>query len=116
MQELVVQLTWESLITRIPIYTIGYGGRPIEQFLELLKRYDIEFLIDVRSQPYSRVNRQFSKDALEKMLREHRIRYIFMGDSLGGRPKDSSCYLDGRVDYAKVREKAFYQRGINRLR
>jgi uncharacterized protein (DUF488 family) len=115
MQEFAVQLTWESLISRIPIYTIGYGGRSIEQFLELLHRYEIEFLIDVRSQPYSRVNPQFSKDTLEKNLRQHRIRYIFMGDTLGGRPKDDSCYVDGRVDYSKVREKAFYHRGINRI-
>lgn len=116
MQELVVQLTWESLIPHIPIYTIGYGGRSIEQFTELLHRYEIQFLIDVRSQPYSRNNQQFSKDVLEKILRQHRIRYVFMGDTLGGRPKDDSCYVDGRVDYSKVREKVFFQRGINRLR
>jgi uncharacterized protein (DUF488 family) len=38
-----------------------------------------------------------------------------MGDTLGGRPKDTSCYVDGRVDYTKVRETAFYQRGISYL-
>src|SRR6266699_4074801 len=115
MQEKFVQLTWESLIPRIPIYTIGYGGRPIEQFIELLHRYEIGFLIDVRSQPHSRVNQHFSRDTLEKILRQHHIRYVFMGDTLGGRPKDDSCYADGRVDYSKVREKVFYQRGISRI-
>ena len=115
MQDIFVQLTWENLISHIPIYTIGYGGRSMEQFIELLHSYEIEFLIDVRSQPYSRVNQQFSKDTLEKILRQHRIRYVFMGDSLGGRPNDSTCYVDGRVDYSKVREKVFYQQGITRL-
>jgi uncharacterized protein (DUF488 family) len=38
-----------------------------------------------------------------------------MGDTLGGRPKDESCYVDGRVDYSKVRTKAFYLEGISRL-
>src|SRR5260370_36390208 len=58
MQETVVQMTWESLIPALPVYTIGYGGRSIEQFIELLNRYEIEFLIDVRSQPYSRFHQR----------------------------------------------------------
>jgi uncharacterized protein (DUF488 family) len=38
-----------------------------------------------------------------------------MGDTLGGRPKDSSCYVDNKVDYARVREKSFFQKGISYL-
>jgi uncharacterized protein (DUF488 family) len=105
----------EDILTTIPIYTIGYGNRSIEDFVKLIQGYDIKFLVDVRSQPYSRFNPDFSKDALEKRLRQHSIRYIFMGETLGGRPKDSSCYVDGRVDYAMVREKSFYQKGISYL-
>ncbi|MGZ6365218.1 MAG: DUF488 domain-containing protein, partial [Ktedonobacteraceae bacterium] len=96
-------------MTTIPIYTIGYGNRSIEDFVKLLKKFDIKFLVDIRSQPYSRFNTDFSKDELEKSLKQHSIRYIFMGNTLGGRPKDNSCYVDGKVDYAKVREKSFYQ-------
>ena len=102
-------------MTKIPIYTIGYGNRSIEKFVKLLQHYDIKFLVDIRSQPYSRFNSDFSKEALEKRLKQHAIRYIFMGDTLGGRPKDSTCYVDGRVDYARVREKSFYQKGISYL-
>lgn len=102
-------------MTKIPIYTIGYGNRSIEEFVKLLQHYDIKFLVDIRSQPYSRFNSDFSKEALEKRLKQHAIRYIFMGDTLGGRPKDSTCYVDGRVDYARVREKSFYQEGISYL-
>lgn len=99
----------------VPIYTIGYGNRSIEEFIELLKCYDIQYLVDIRSQPYSRYNSDFSKEALAQHLKQQQIRYIYMGDTLGGRPADTSCYLDGQVDYAKVREKAFYQKGINYL-
>ncbi len=38
-----------------------------------------------------------------------------MGDTLGGRPKDSSCYVGNKIDYNKVREKPFFQRGITYL-
>ena len=99
----------------VPIYTIGHGNRSIEDFVKLLQNYDIKFLVDIRSQPYSRFNPDFSKEVLEKHLKEHEIRYIFMGDTLGGRPNDSTCYVDGRVDYARVRERSFFQKGVSYL-
>lgn len=118
-----LQLPWESTPSSegvstpsVPIYTIGYGNRSIDQFLELLGIYHIAFLVDVRSQPYSRANQSFSRDKLEGSMKNYGIRYIFMGDTLGGRPKDQSCYSDGRVNYLHVREKAFYQRGITHIR
>ena len=36
------------------IFTIGYGGRKTDEFVSLLNEYDIDTLVDVRSQPYSR--------------------------------------------------------------
>ena len=103
-------------MTTIPIYTIGYGNRSIEEFVGLLQEYEVKFLVDVRSQPYSRYNPSFSKDALERRLKQAGVRYIFMGDTLGGRPRDDTSYFeDGRVDYEKVAEKEFYQKGISYL-
>jgi uncharacterized protein (DUF488 family) len=100
-----------------PIYTIGHGNRSLEQFVALLKRYQIAYVVDVRSQPYSRHSPHFSKSALEQSLKAQGLHYIFMGDVLGGRPQDTSCYdSNGRVDYAIVRGKHFYQAGIERLR
>ena len=103
-------------MSRVPIYTIGYGNRSVEDFVKLLQQYGIKFLVDIRSQPYSQFHPDFSKEALEKSLKQYAIQYVFMGDTLGGRPKDSTCYVDGRVDYAKVREQPFYQKGISYLR
>lgn len=103
-------------MSTVPIYTIGYGNRSIENFIKLLNAYNIKYLVDIRSQPYSRYSPAFSKAALELCLKQHQIRYVYMGDTLGGRPKDSSCYVDdGRVDYTVLREKDFYRRGISRL-
>jgi len=103
-------------VANIPIYTIGYGNRSFKEFVTLLQRYDIKYVVDVRSQPYSRFNPEFSKELFEKQLKQCGIRYIFMGDTLGGRPNDSTCYVDGKVDYAKLREKSFYQEGLDRIR
>jgi uncharacterized protein (DUF488 family) len=98
-----------------PIYTIGYGARSVDELIAVLHQHAIEYVLDVRSAPYSRYKPEFSKDALEAALKAVGLRYVYMGDSLGGRPEDPTCYSNGKVDYARVQEKAFYQGGISRL-
>lgn len=105
----------DHLTTVIPIYTIGYGARSVDELAAVLRANGIEYLIDVRTAPYSRYKPEFSKDALEAALKTHGIRYLFMGDSLGGRPDDPTCYVDGKVDYARVQTRAAYQAGIARI-
>ena len=100
---------------KIPIYTIGYGNRSIEEFVDLLQQYHIQYLADIRSRPYSKFNPDFSQAALEQRLKQQRIKYLFFGDTLGGRPDDSSCYVDGKVDYERVRQTRVFQEGIKRI-
>jgi len=100
----------------VPIYTIGHGNRSMDDFISLLQNYQIRYLVDVRSQPYSRYVPHFSKASLEQAMREHEFHYLYLGNTLGGRPDDQSCYVNGRVDYALVREKPWYLQGIQRLR
>ncbi len=98
------------------LHTIGYGARTLEQLVAVLKAQQIEYLLDVRSSPYSKFKPEFSKEALETALRARGIRYVFMGDTLGGQPRDPNCYTDGRVDYEKVQRQPFFQSGLERLR
>ena len=98
------------------IYTIGYGNRTMDEFIALLKSYQIEYLVDVRSAPYSRYNQDFSKAPLTEKLKEAGISYLFMGEQLGGKPEDQSCYTEGKVDYEKVSQTDFYRQGIARLK
>jgi uncharacterized protein (DUF488 family) len=98
-----------------PLYTIGYGAREIDDFIAVLRRYEIDYLIDVRSRPYSRYKPDFSRQALSSHLNAAGIRYVFMGDTLGGQPDDESCYVDGKVDYERVKSKPFFQHGLERL-
>ena len=98
-----------------PIYTIGYGARDVDELLHALKENDIHYLLDVRSRPYSSYKPEFSKNPLKTFLEENGIRYLFMGDALGGQPDVETCYTDGKVDYEKVEGKPFYKEGIKRL-
>ncbi|HWK04176.1 MAG TPA: DUF488 domain-containing protein [Puia sp.] len=100
-----------------PIYTIGHGTRKISELLGLLNKFSIDFLIDVRSRPYSGFNPQFNREALASTLEQEGIKYVYMGDSLGGRPSDPSCYkINGKVDYAILRQKAIFKKGIARIK
>ncbi|MEZ4790900.1 MAG: DUF488 domain-containing protein [Flavobacteriales bacterium] len=82
----------------------------------MLKKFEIAYLVDVRTRPYSRFNPQYNRKALEQSLGAVGIRYVFMGDTLGGRPEDPDCYTaDGRADYAVMRTKDFFLAGMERL-
>lgn len=99
------------------IYTIGYGLRTLEDFIKILKDFGIEYLIDVRSKPISKFNPKFNQADLQFHLSQNGIKYVFMGDNLGGRPDDNTCYnSEGKVDYKKVEAKEFYKEGILRLK
>jgi len=97
------------------IYSIGHGNKKIDSFIKELIAYDIDFVFDVRSIPMSKYNPHFNRPLLQRELIENKIGYEFLGEHLGGLPKDKSCYTDGKVDYSKLREKDFFKMGINLL-
>lgn len=97
------------------VFTIGHSNGPLANLIDLLQTYRVEVLVDTRSQPYSRVAPHFSRHSLERDLGTALIRYEFMGDRLGGRPAQTDCYVDGKIDYDIVEAKPFYQEGIRDL-
>ncbi len=98
------------------LYTIGYGARTLEAFVVTLEAHRIEYVIDVRTSPFSKFKPEFTKEPLQRHLERQGIRYLFMGDTLGGHPKDTGCHTDGKVDYDKVRAQPFFQAGLERLK
>jgi uncharacterized protein (DUF488 family) len=96
------------------IYSIGHGTRPKEEFLGLLHKYVITCLADIRSVPYSRFNPQYNTKAMRAYLEEAGISYIHL-ENLGGRPKDTSLYSNGRPDYNLIEKQPFFHEGISAL-
>jgi uncharacterized protein (DUF488 family) len=68
------------------IWTIGHSTRTLEEFLAILKSFDIELLADIRSYPGSRRFPHFNKESLSISLQQEKINYIHIPD-LGGRRK-----------------------------
>lgn len=97
------------------LFTIGYAGRPAADFIDILKQHKITALCDVRTMPYSSRNPEFNREPLKTALKSHSIEYVFLGEELGARPKDSSCYVDGKAVYQKIADTALFKEGLERI-
>lgn len=98
------------------IYTVGHSTHPLDLFHSILKRSQINVVIDVRSVPYSQFANQYNKDNLEPFLKENSIYYIPMGNLLGARYEDRSLLFDdGKVCFDKVTKTKIFNDGIKRI-
>jgi uncharacterized protein (DUF488 family) len=59
------------------LFTIGYEGATIDEFIAILFDWDIEHLIDVRDFPTSR-KKGFSKNLLAESLNNYGIEYTHL--------------------------------------
>ena len=98
------------------IWTVGHSNHAIEPFLSLLSDNEIQFLVDVRSFPYSRFAPHFNRKALEPVLEAIGVRYLFAGQELGGRPSRAEHYdADGHALYGEMALEPGFQRMVDRL-
>lgn len=94
------------------IYTIGHSIRPIQEFLDILKSFEIDLLVDICRDPGSRKYPHFNQEALKTSLTAGGIHYQHL-ISLGGRrtaKKNSSnqawknLSFRGFADYMETEE------------
>jgi uncharacterized protein (DUF488 family) len=94
------------------LYTIGHSTRAFEELVEILNKFDIKHLVDVRTIPKSKYNPQFNKEKLSLALPRHHIHYEPM-PGLGGlrhAKKDSinlgwrNSSFRGYADYMQTEE------------
>lgn len=98
------------------VWTIGHSNHPLGRFSDLLRENGIEFIVDVRSYPYSGVAPHFGREDLRESLHEVGLGYLFLGEALGGRPADGSHYdEDGRARYDLMAQEPGFKHGIDAL-
>lgn len=98
------------------VFTIGHSASDLDVFLAALQTFEITLLVDVRSRPRSLRFPHFDQEELQQSLRAAGIRYLFLGEELGGRPDDPAAYHpDGLVDYAKRQRSFAFQSGLERV-
>jgi uncharacterized protein (DUF488 family) len=98
------------------VFSVGHSNHELEQFLALLHHAGITAIADVRSSPFSKRYSHFNKGPLEDALRVAGIAYVFLGDTLGGRPVSRDLYdAEGRAEYEGIRATEAFRRGLERL-
>jgi uncharacterized protein (DUF488 family) len=107
-------------MTAFDLLTIGHSNIPAPRFTAMLRAAGADAIADVRSMPVSRFCPWFSAKKLAPLLASESMTYLFFGEELGGRPRDSSLYCDSVAEYkvadydAMARQPSF-QAGLERL-
>jgi len=76
----------------LKIYTIGYSNRKFDDFVSLLKRFNIERVVDVRAFPTSKWP-EFVKENLQEALPAHGIDYVHLRELGGYRRGGYEAYM-----------------------
>ena len=97
------------------LYTIGHSTHSLSRFLNLLATHGISAICDVRSKPYSRQNPQFNRESFRSELAKRNMAYVFLGEELGARSSDASCYEGGKVQYHRLAATQLFHQGIARI-
>lgn len=87
------------------VYSVGHSSHDWATFKGLLDVAGIEVVLDVRSNPASRLP-HFNRSALEKRLFAAEIGYAFYGLELGGRP------ASGVTDYEQMATNPLFLDGL----
>ena len=97
------------------LVTIGHSTHDFPTFIKLLRQNKVTAVADVRSIPASQFAPQFNKGSLEPGLHKSGMKYVFLGEELGARTEDTTCYVDGRVQYSRLAQTRGFLNGIERL-
>jgi uncharacterized protein (DUF488 family) len=108
-------LDGERIVGSLSVLTIGHSTHTWERFSSLLRDAGVTAVGDVRTSPYSRRCPQFNRDELREKLRRDAVSYVFLGNELGGRPKEPKLYSNGVADYEKMTKTEEFGKGLGRV-
>lgn len=97
------------------IYTIGYSCFKINAFINILKQYKINALIDVRSNPNSEFYQEYNKTQLSNTLLNNKIRYKNYSYEFGAQQKDSKFYNNGYLDFNEFAKSEIFLKGVKKI-
>jgi uncharacterized protein (DUF488 family) len=97
--------------TTHPVFTIGHSTHPLDLFVSILRSFDIDLVVDIRTVPRSRHNPQFNKETLPAGLARHGIGYLHMA-GLGGLRKARPDSLNQGWHNASFRGFADYMQTV----
>lgn len=104
-------------MVEIEIYTLGHSNYPFDKFINILKKYNINCVVDIRAIPYSKYNTQYNKESLQANLKKLGYTYVYMADEFGAKRKTKVSYNnEGYADFDKVILEKDFKKGLERLK
>jgi uncharacterized protein (DUF488 family) len=97
------------------LYTIGYSGYSLNEFLKELKSHHVNCVVDVRSNPHSQRFPDFNKENLEQYLNKSHILYRHYDKEFGARQEDKRFYTNGILDFSKFVKSESFKSGVQKI-
>ena len=97
------------------IYTIGYSGFAVDDFIGVLKNYNVTCLVDVRSLPKSAHFKDFNKENISRVLKLNNILYRNYVKEFGARQTDEKFYTNGVLDFSKFSLSEQFLDGVKKI-
>ena len=99
------------------IYAIGHSNYPFEKLIDMIRKYNINCVVDIRQTPYSKYNVQYNKEALSYNLKKEGFIYIYMGKEFGATRQSKESYTErGYADFEKAVKEDIFKEGVERLK
>lgn len=99
------------------IFAIGHSNYPYSKFIEMIKKYNINCIVDIRETPYSKYNTQYNKEYFREILKKDGFTYIYMGQEFGAKRGSKQSYNnEGYADFEKVIQEEIFLNGIERIK
>lgn len=98
------------------IITAGYGNLGFDGFIERLRTHSVTHLVDVRAVPWSSYYKEFRRENLIDLVPPTGLRYVYMGDTLGGiKGRSALCKQPGEVDPVPLFDRPELHLGVEKL-
>lgn len=96
------------------IYTIGYSCFKIDEFVDVLKKYKITSLIDVRSNPFSKFYVEYNQHNLKTILKANGIIYRNYKIEFGAQQEDKKYHEKGYLDFEEYTKSGLFLEAVKK--
>ena len=97
------------------VYTIGYAGFAIDDFMAVLRQNKIALVVDVRSDPHSQWRSEYNMEHMQLVLKKQGIYYRNYAEEFGARQENRNFYPNGYLDFELFSGSSQFRNGVNKL-
>ena len=97
------------------LFSIGHSNLSYRKFAALLRKWEIEQVIDIRSIPYSKYVPHFNYEVLKRKLTNSHFQYEYLGNQLGSHNVRMRKWSESLTDHRRQIACDAFNEGIERV-